>query len=248
MQPLINALIATFLVSAISLVGVFFLVFKHAVLQKILLFLVGFSAGAMMGGAFLHLVPEALNELDISRIGIGLILGFSVFFILERILHWHHCHKNDGKCEVHIFAYTNLIGDGLHNILDGLVIAAAFVASPALGITTTIAVILHEIPQEISDFGVLLYAGLSKPKALFFNFISALLAMLGAVLGFFLAGTVTPLTPWLLVIAAGGFLYISASDLIPELHKEKNLAKSLLSFGIFLLGVALMWIFKIFFA
>jgi len=246
-MPLIYSLIAAFVVSLVSLVSIVFIGLKEEFLKKILLLLVGFSAGAMMAGALLHLIPEAAESLDMQSIGLAAIFGFSIFFILERVLHWHHCHKSGGECDVHIFAYTNLIGDGLHNFLDGVVIAAAFAAGWQVGMVTTLAVIMHELPQEISDFGVLIYAGFTKGKALLYNFISALLAVFGALIGSLIAEQIQAFVPWLLALAAGGFIYICASDLIPELHKEKKLSKSLFSFAIFGLGVALMWAFKIIF-
>lgn len=247
MIALIYSLIATFIVSLISLIGIVFLGIKQDFLKKILLLLVGFSAGAMMAGALLHLLPEAAVSLSMQHIGLATICGFSLFFVLERVVHWHHCHQGGGECQVHTFAYTNLIGDGVHNFLDGVVIAAAFAAGWPVGVATTLAVIVHEIPQEISDFGVLLYAGFSKSKALIYNFLSAALAILGAFIGSVVAEQINFFVPWLLALAAGGFIYISASDLIPELHKEKSLSKSLFSFAIFGLGVALMWAFKVIF-
>jgi zinc and cadmium transporter len=247
MNILYSSVLATLLVSFIAFAGIMFIAIKQATLQKILLLLVGFSAGAMLGGAMLHLLPEAAEEMKVMNIGLIIICGFAFFFILERILHWHHCHKTGGECDVHMFAYTNLIGDGLHNFLDGVVIAAAFASGWEVGIATTFAVIIHELPQEISDFGVLLYAGFSKIKALSYNFISALLAVGGAVIGSLIFKQIENIVPFLLALAAGGFIYISASDLIPELHKEKKIGKAFLSFFAFLLGVALMLVFKIIF-
>lgn len=240
MNTLFAAIIATLIVSSISLFGIIFISIKEEKLKKILLLLVGFSAGAMMGGAFLHILPEAGEKLDIKSLGILLIIGFCLFFLIERILHWQHCHE--GKCDVHTFAYTNLIGDGIHNFIDGLIIVSSFIVDFHLGIATTMAVILHEIPQEISDYAVLIYAGFTKKKALFFNFISAILAVLGAIIGYFLLNFTENLAVYLLPFAAGGFIYIAASDLIPELHKEKDLTKSLLSFLVFCLGVIFIWL------
>ncbi|MFH0819391.1 MAG: ZIP family metal transporter [Patescibacteria group bacterium] len=247
MHPLLASIIATFIVSLISLVGIIFITIKEEKLKKILLLLVGFSAGALMGGAFLHLIPEAVEKSGIEAVNIPVLVGFALFFVIERVLHWHHCHEDDGKCDVHVFAYTNLIGDGVHNFVDGLIIATSFVVDFHLGIATTFAVILHELPQEISDFGVLLYAGFSKAKALSYNFISALLAVLGAIAGYFLSNSAESFASWLLPFAAGGFIYIAASDLIPELHKEKNIHKAWLSFFMFILGVGFMWLFKVIF-
>jgi zinc and cadmium transporter len=247
MTPLIASLLSATIISAISLVGVVFLLIQKKRLKKILLLLVGFSAGAMMGGAFLHLIPEAIEESSWNIVGVAILIGFGVFFIIERILMWHHCHEQEGECDVHTFAYTNLIGDGVHNFIDGMVIAVSFSVDFNLGIATSIAIVLHELPQEISDFGVLIYAGFSRLKALLFNLASAALAIVGALVGYFLSGRVENLMSWLLPLAAGGFIYIAASDLIPELHKEKNLKKTILSFILFILGVAFMWGMKVLF-
>ena len=232
-------ILSTLAVSLLSLVGVFTLLVKENLMQRILLLLVGFSAGALAGGAFLHLLPEALEKLKPGETFLYTLLGFTLFFLLERILHWRHCH--DEHCAVHAFTYLNLYGDGLHNFIDGLVIAGSFIGGIPLGIATTLAVASHEIPQEISDFGVLIYGGFSKSRALLFNLLSALTAVAGGVIGFFLSSAIAGFAPLLLPITAGGFLYIAASDLIPELHKEKNLLKSNLAFMLFILGVLFMW-------
>ena len=245
MHPLIAALLATGIISLISLLGIVFLALNKKTLKKITILLVGFSAGALMGGALLHLIPEAAGVGDWDMIGIAVIAGFSLFFLIERLLKWHHCHDQEGECDVHTFAYTNLIGDGVHNFLDGLIIVAAFMVDFQLGIATSLAVIVHELPQEISDFGVLIHAGFSRLKALLFNFGTALLAILGALIGYFLANQTNQFIDFILPFAAGGFIYIAASDLVPELHKEKKLSKSLLSFFLFILGVTFMWVVKL---
>jgi zinc and cadmium transporter len=158
---------------------------------------------------------------------------------MERLFYWRHCHE--GKCDIHAFTYLNLFGDALHNFIDGLVLAASFIISVPLGIATSLAVASHEIPQEIGDFGVLLYGGFSKYRALAYNLISALTAVLGGITGYFLSAAVSGLAPMLLPITAGGFIYIAASDLVPELHKEKNNYKANLAFLLFILGVLFMW-------
>jgi len=195
---------------------------------------VSLSAGAMMGAAFLHFLPETPNYLLT-------LISFCLFFLIEKLLHWRHCHKT--RCHIHTFGYMNLIGDGLHNFLDGLIIAAAFSVNQALGWSTVLALALHEIPQEIADFGVLLYAGWSKQKALFANFSVALTAVLGGLLGYYFSLSTT-LSEWLIPVAAGGFIYIAASDLLPEIRKEKSLTKTLLNFGTFVLGILIISIFK----
>ena len=236
-------LASTFIVCLISLVGVITLAIKENLLHKVLFCLIGFSAGALIGGAFLHLLPEALEETQSTLVFYYLVLGIVLFFMMERYFHWRHCHEED--CGVHAFTYLNLFGDGMHNFMDGMVIAASFVASIKLGIVTTAAIILHEIPQELGDFGVLVYGGFSKKKALICNFIIALTAMLGAIIGYFLTSLTHGFTGFILPLTAGGFIYIATSDLIPEIHKEKNLKRSTAAFFAFLLGIIFMALAKL---
>lgn len=235
---------ATLIVSLIAWIGIITLAVKAKLLNKILLILVGFSAGALMGSAFIHLLPEALEN-NGHGIFFSVLIGFSLFFLMERLLKWHHCHK--GKCHVHTFTHMNLIGDGVHNFIDGLIIAASFLVNIPFGIITTIAIIAHEVPQEICDFGVLIYGGFTKLKALFYNFLSALVAVVGALFGYFLSAAIEGVVPFLIPFAAGGFIYIAASDLIPELHKESDLKKSMWSFIFFLIGIMFMYGIKLIF-
>jgi zinc and cadmium transporter len=235
-------LISTFIVSLISLVGVITLAMKEELLHQVLFCLIGFSAGALIGGAFLHLMPEALEKANGSAPFYYLILGIVLFFMLERYFYWRHCHE--GVCDVHAFTYLNLLGDGVHNFIDGLVIAASFIISMKFGIITTVAIILHEIPQELGDFGVLVYGGFSKRKALICNFITALTAMLGAVCGYFLADLFKGFSSFMLPLTAGGFIYIATSDLIPQIHKESNLKRANAAFVAFLFGIIFMALAK----
>jgi len=238
-------LISTILVSLIAFIGIFTLALKKKLLSKILIILVGFAAGALIGGAFLHLLPESLEICDCFTVFIYLLIGFVLFFLIERVLHWRHCHK--GVCKIHTFTYMNLLGDGVHNFIDGLVIAAAFLTDISLGWITTLAIIFHEVPQEIGDFGILVYGGFKRITALFFNYLSALTAIAGGIVGYFLHSYISGMNVFLLAFAAGGFIYIASSDLIPELHKEANLKKSMLSFVFFLIGILLMALLKIIF-
>jgi zinc and cadmium transporter len=238
------AICASIAVSLISLIGIFSLLLKKGLLEKVLILLVAFSAGGLIGGAFLHLLPEALEKADSSfGIFVCVIAGFIFFFILEKYLYWRHCHK--GKCEIHAFAYLNLIGDGIHNAIDGLIIGASFAADLKIGIVTATAIILHEIPQELGDFGVLIYGGLSKFKALSYNFLSASLAIAGTVLGYAFASRAGNFSNLLLPLAAGGFIYIASCDLIPELHKQPDIKESTVSMLLFLLGILLMFGLKL---
>ena len=242
MPVFIAILLATTIVSLGSLVGILTLPIKEKKLSQILLFLISLSAGAMMGGAFIHLLPEAAENFGSEDLFIAILVSFSLFFLIEKILHWRHCHK--GICKVHTFGYMNLLGDSIHNFIDGLVIAAAFVTDMKLGLVTTLAVTLHEIPQEIGDFGVLLYSRFSKQKALLANFLTAIIAVAGGIAGYFLSTQINGLISYLLPFAAGGFLYISASDLMPEIRKEVSLTKSLTAFSIFLAGIVMMYLLK----
>ncbi|MCM8765901.1 MAG: ZIP family metal transporter [Candidatus Omnitrophica bacterium] len=243
---LLWAIGASILVSLIAFIGIFSLLIKERLLQKILLTLVGFSAGGLMGGSFFHLLPEALEETrEVNFVFLNLILGFIIFFILERYFRWRHCHKG-GKCEIHPFTYLNLLGDGLHNLVDGLVLGGSFFTDLRLGLITTLAIILHEIPQELGDFGILLYGGFSKTKALIFNFFSALSAVLGTGLGFFFSSRISSFSQLLLPVASGGFIYIASCDLIPELHRQPNTRETTLSILFFILGIIVMWGLKFF--
>lgn len=237
---LIWALGASIVISLISFVGVISLLLKESVLSEILLLLISFSAGALIGGAFLHLIPEAAEKSGHSEVYLFVIVGFILFFILEKYLHWRHCHK--GKCDIHTFTYLNLFGDGVHNFIDGLIIGSSFVVNINFGFATSFAIIMHEIPQEIGDFGVLVYGGLSKNKALFYNFLSAITAILGTVIGFALANTSDVFLKLLMPVAAGGFIYIASCDLILELHKQQDIKKATLSMMVFILGVAFMYL------
>lgn len=245
-MTLIYILIATFIVSAISLLGALVLFLKEGILNKLLLVLVALSAGSLMGNAFLHLLPEAISKVqsfggDILNIFLFGLLGFSVFLVLEQFIHWHHHHDVD--CDhASPFSYLVLISDGVHNFIDGFIIAASFIIAIPIGIATTIAVIFHEVPQEMGDFAVLVHGGMSKGKALAFNFLSSLVAILGGLVGFFFSTQLGDSIVYLLPFAAGSFIYIAASDLIPEIKHKDNIKQSLTYFVVFLLGVALMYL------
>ncbi len=237
--------LTTFVIALIAFVGVFTLAMKEHLLNKILLVLVSLSAGALMGGAFLHLLPEAVESSEGGDILGFVLVGFILFFIIEKVLHWRHCHK--GKCDVHTFQYMNLIGDSVHNFIDGLIIAASFIVSIPLGITTTVAIAAHEIPQEIGDFGVLIYGGFEKKKAILLNFAVALTVVIGGIVGYFISKSIEQVVVFLIPFAAGGFIYIAATDLIPEIKKELNIKKSMATMLVFICGILIMWLIKIVF-
>ena len=249
MSILFCILVSTFLVSLIAFIGILVLFLKEELLNKILLILVAFSAGALIGGAFLHLIPEAIEKVGIDEAALlnlffYLIFGFCTFFILENFIRWHH-HHAVAHPEIMPFSYLILVSDGIHNFIDGLIIAASFVVSFPIGIATTLAVVLHEIPQELGDFGVLVYGGFKKVQALFLNFLSAILAIFGGFLGFLLSKKIGESIIFLLPFAAGTFIYIASSDLIPEIKHKESLKKSLVHFFVFLLGIILMLLVKL---
>jgi len=237
-----------FIVSILSVISVFFLAFSPDFLKKITLFLVGLSAGTLLGDSFLHLLPATVSKHpDSLRIWLWLIVGVILFFILEKFVHWRHCHIQTCPEHPHHLGVMNLVGDCLHNFFDGLIIAGSFLVSIPLGIATLIAVIAHEIPQEIGDFGVLIYAGYSRAKALLFNFLTALSAFLGALLIVLFGTNIDSLSEWIIPLTAGGFIYIATADLIPELKKETAPRKTIRQLITLLLGIAIMWVLKILF-
>jgi len=236
-------LLSVVIVSAISLVGAITLLGRGRV-KEMLPLLVALAAGAMMGDTFLHLLPHAVEEAGgfTPAITWGVLGGLLGFFLVEGVLHWHH-HGEDvhehGPGGVHHIGWMNLLGDCLHNLIDGMLIAGAWFVSPEVGIATTVAVLLHEIPQEFGDFGVLLHAGFTPGRAILFNLISALFAVVGAVV-VLIIGPGTHLAQTLVPIAAGGFLYIACADLVPEIRKRARGWQLVSTFGVLLLGVALM--------
>jgi len=234
-------LIAVVVISLISLVGVLTLLLRPDTLRRGLLVLISFAAGALLGDAFLHLIPEIAESKEgfDSVASFSLLAGVVSFFILEKVLHWHHSHVPSEEV-LHPVAITNLLGDGLHNFLDGAIVAGAFLVSPKLGIATAIAVALHEIPQELGDFGILVHAGMRPSRALGFNLLSSLAAILGAVVTLYLAGAIDGVERVLVPLTAGGFVYIASTDLIPELHKEPEAGKSVVQLACLLGGVAVM--------
>jgi len=228
-------------VSLVSLVGVFTLSLRADIIKKYISLFISLAVGALLGDAFIHLIPEAFetssNALNTSLLIIG---GIFIFFILEKFLHWHHHEDDSDENHVHPVGKLVLFSDGIHNFIDGIVIGASFMVSIPVGIATTMAVVLHEIPQEIGDFAVLIHAGYSKARALWLNFLSALSALLGLALVFILGGIGDTFINVVLPIAAGGFIYIALGDLIPELHKTKGGKSFVLQIIMFLVGIGAM--------
>lgn len=240
MSPLLYIILSGTIISILALTGIFALYIKQQVLDELLLILVALSAGTLIGGAFFHLLPEAIKEIPDFNIFPYVLIGYLTFFLIEQSLHWHHCHK--GMHDKPTFHYMNLVGDAIHNFIDGLILAASYVISIPIGIATTLAVAAHEIPQEIGDFGVLVYGGFEKKKALLINFIVALSVILGGIIGYIIIQTAEQLALFLLPFAAGGFIYIAATDLLPEIRKEKDIKKSIILLEFFILGVLLMFV------
>jgi len=218
--------------------GLFSFYLKEEMVRKLAFYLTAFAGGALIGGAFFHLLPEASEFFEPLQMSILIVGGFIAFFAIEGYFHWHHCEK----CDIHPFTYTMLVGDAIHNTIDGLVMAAAFIASIPLGAATALVIIGHEFPQQLGIFGVLVHGGLTRQKALIWSFLAQSTVIIGALLGFSLAASSEQFASMLLPIAAGGFIYIAGADLIPEVHKSKGAAK-ILTFFIFLVGLAFMlWV------
>lgn len=241
----IYSILSVIIISLISLIGIFALLIKEKKLNEIIPYLVSFAAGALFGGAFVHLIPEAFENSPRINVSIGILVGIAFFFIVEKFIHWRHCHAPTSKEHKHPVGVLNIFGDGIHNFIDGLIIAAAYMLSIPLGIATTIAVLVHEIPQEIGDFGILLHAGYSKKKAILFNFLSALTAIAGAIIALIIGARAGNIILFLVPFAAGGFIYIAGSDLIPEIHRNscaQGFTKTaLLQFVLFISGIAIMF-------
>jgi len=230
-----QTILAVFAVSAMAFSGIVVLVVREPLLRRIIPVLVSFAVGALLGDALFHILPELAVDggltVEISWIMAGSIL---FFFVLEKFIHLHHELNAPEHRHLHPVVLTNLLGDGVHNFVDGAIIAGSFLVNPSLGVATTIAVALHEIPQEIGDLGVLVHAGLTPRRALVYNAASALTAVLGAVIVLVLQDAVGGIERPLLAISAGAFIYIAGADLIPELHKGASVRIGLLQF----LGIA----------
>jgi zinc and cadmium transporter len=240
MNALSWIVVSTFFISLIAWVGSLTLFLKEDLLDKILLVLVALSAGGLMGGAFIHLLPEAILEVEATSSAIldlfsFLLLGFCIFFVLEQFIKW--CHEHYSLHQKKPVSYLVLVSDLVHNFIDGLVIAGSFMVGFPVGVVTTFAIALHEIPQEIGDFGVLLYGGFKKTRALAWNYLSAVTVIFGGIAGYYLAELVEGAAVLLLPFAAGNFIYIAASDLIPEIKHGDDVKRNLVHFFAFLIGL-----------
>ena len=238
-------LASVLIVSLLSFVGIFTLAIKLEKIKKLTMLMVSLSAGTLLGGAILHLMPEAIEESGSTpSVWLSFLFGIILFFILEKIICWRHCHVPTSKNHPHPLGIMNLVGDGLHNFIDGMIIAGAFLVDVKLGVATTIAVISHEIPQEIGDFGVLIHAGYSRGRALFLNFLIATTAVIGALVALLIGGQMENFSSYIIPITAGGFIYIATADLIPELKKNTELSKSFGQLAVILIGIGIMLLLK----
>lgn len=240
MSTLLLTIAASLSVSVVALIGALFLYWERLTTEKTTSYLLSFAAGTMLAVSFLDLLPEAVESAGEGvNVFVPVLLGIVIFFFLERFVLWFHHHD-----ELHGMkpsALLILLGDSLHNFIDGVAIAAAFLVSPGLGLATTLAIAAHEVPQEIADFSVLVHGGMKKTSALLFNFISGLTALAGAVLGFYFLESLEGMLPLSLAFTAGMFIYIACSDLIPEIHKSAEKQKNWTQFLPFLLGIATLW-------
>jgi len=240
-QIWLYSLVSVFIVSLISLVGILTIAVKKNYLKSVLLFLVSFAAGALLGDVFFHLFPELIHRNGFSLMtGSYILLGILLFFLLEKIMHWRHCHMMAAPGHVHPLAVMNLVGDAIHNFIDGVLIAGSYLVSMPVGIATTVAVIFHEIPQEMGDFGVLLHSGMKVKKALLFNLLSASTAILGVLFVLVINFDSNSLIDVIIPITIGGFLYIANTDLIPELHKDSRIVHSIFQFIGLIFGISIM--------
>jgi zinc and cadmium transporter len=221
--------------SAIALVGSVTLLLRKTTLEALTLPLVAFAAGSLLGGAFFYMIPAGLEEMGSPfETFAWVIAGFTTFFALEQLLHWHHCHRAEADCKKPL-TYLILIGDGLHNFIGGLAIAGTFLVDVRLGIMAWLAAVAHEVPQELGDFGVLIHGGWSKAKALLFNVLSALTFLAGGLIAYTLSFSLDVV--FLVPFAAGNFIYIGATDLVPEVNKHDDLGRNALHFFAFSCGI-----------
>lgn len=241
-SPVVYAFVSVFILSAASLAGIGLLLLRESLLERTVLLFVGFATGAMFGNAFLHILPEVMEvSSDITASFVLVLAGIVFSFLLEKLIHWHHHHTSDCP-HVHPVGSLVLLGDGIHNITDGMLIMAAYLVDINVGIATTVAVLLHEIPQEIGDFAVLIHSGYSRIQALFWNFVSALSALLGIMVVLLARGQIDGIEMFLLPIAAGNFIYIAGADLIPELQKQTRVTQSIVQIISLLLGMGFMYV------
>lgn len=248
-MAIIYALVSVVIVSLISVLMAVPLLMKKKISQGTLLFLLSLSVGALLSTVFMDFLPEAIHEGYTVGLALSIIAGFVTMLIIEKFVHHHHdtSHsKKTGHGHAYSLAPITLIGDGIHNFIDGLVIAGSYAVNVVLGITATIAIIFHEVPQELADFGVLLYSGMTKKKALLFNFISAISAILGVIVGFILINNLEGFNEFLIPFAAGNFIYIAAASLVPQLHRHCGIKDTIIHLFAIALGVGIITLITIY--
>lgn len=238
-NEIIYSIAASSLVSVFALVGISILVLNKNLIRKISILLVSLAIGTLLGDVFFHIIPELEEELH--DLGVVIVSSIVLFLIIEKFLHWRHSHVHIDEDHIHPIAFTNLVGDGLHNFLDGMLIGASFSVSVEIGIATTIAVLLHEIPQEMGDFGVLVHSGMKPKKALLYNFFFATLAIVGTVISLLARELSEDASIYLLAFAAGSFLYIALADLIPALKEDVSWKSSLMQLTFITIGLVAMY-------
>ena len=238
---LIYALWAVTCVSLTSLIGIVFIWYKTIQIESLLLYLVALAAGTFFGDIFFHIIPEIGHQYGVidASLWLWIIWGLLIGIVLEKAIRRHHCHHPE--THIHPIGQMNIIGEIVHNLIDGMLIGASFMISVEVGIATSIAVLLHEIPQEIWDFGILLHAWYSKTQALVVNFAVSLVAIVWCIFAWKLGQEIASVTLYILALAIGLFIYIAGSDLIPEMHRESDSRKSFLQVMMFILWVWLMW-------
>ncbi len=245
MSSIVWILISAVILAVISLVGGFAILLSKQKFSQLIIYLVSFAAGSLLSGAIVHLMPESFEQLGNNFLTSILILcGIVLFYILEQFVHWHHCHRAV-ESHIHPVSYLILVADSIHNLIDGLAVGTAFVIDGHLGIATLIAVIAHEIPQELGDFGILIHSGWTAKRALIFNLLSSATFFIGSILALFASQLLN--VAYLLPLAAGGFIYIAAVDLLPQIHKECETKARLSHFFSFILGIIILVVLKIFF-
>lgn len=243
MSSSLSAIAAVLIVSVISFVGIALFAVSESFIRRSLVYLVSLAAGVLLGEVFIHILPEVTEERGMTAsVSVGILIGIIASFIIEKIIHWHHCHVLPSSDHHHPVGMLTLVGDGIHNVVDGALIAGSFLVSSELGIATTIAIALHEIPQEISDYALLIYSGYTRKAALLWNFCSALVAVFGALIVLISRSEHPDFLPLLMAFAAGNFLYIAGADLIPELHKETRLRSALTQLILICAGIGMMQI------
>jgi zinc and cadmium transporter len=237
----LHTILATIVISLTGFIGFFTLSLNEETLHRVLFVLVAFSAGTILGAALFDLLPEAVELVDEALVFPIVAGGFVFFLFLERVIYWYHGHGHEfehgDEKLTKGFAYLNLMGDFIHNFIDGMIIAAAFINGFVVGLTAAVAVLFHELPQEMGDYGILVYAGVERRKALLLNFLAAVSVVVGGAFGSLFIASVEELGGWMVAFSAGAFLFLSASELIPEMLKEDDRVRSVIQLAILVLGM-----------